>query len=77
MNKFLLSLYFFVLMGCQQSESPKNIEPPFENIEDCVTYVNKADLKKGYPKRKLESAIHYCKNNSALMSSENKKKEIK
>jgi hypothetical protein len=42
-------------MGCQQSESPKNIEPPFENIEDCVTYVNKADLKKGYPKRKLES----------------------
>lgn len=78
MNKFLLALYFFILIGCQQSESPKNLEPPFEDIEDCVVYVNQTDLKKGFPKRKLESVIHHCENSSVLMSSENnKKKEIK
>ncbi|MDA9212212.1 hypothetical protein N9O84_00705 [Gammaproteobacteria bacterium] len=77
MNKLLAAFSFFILIGCQQSENTENLKPPFSNIEDCVAYVNQSDLKKGYPKRKLESAINHCKNNSVLMNLKNKKEEIK
>jgi hypothetical protein len=65
--KYLLLIIAVVLVGCDRASNENILKPPFTNIDECVDYVNKLDAKKGYPKRKKESVIRECQNNSNLM----------
>ena len=68
--KYLLLIIVVGLVGCERASNENTPKPPFTNIDECVDYVNKSDSKKGYPKRKKESVIRECLNNSDLMISE-------
>ena len=69
--KYLSVLIIVIgLVGCERASNENTPKPPFTNIDECVDYVNKSDAKKGYPKRKKESVIRECLNNSDLMISE-------
>jgi hypothetical protein len=67
--KYLLLIIVVGLVGCERSSNVNTPKPPFTNIDECVDYLNKSDAKKGYPKRKKESVIRECQNNSNLMIS--------
>ena len=67
--KYLVLIIVVGLVGCERSSNENIPKPPFTNIDECVDYVNKSDAKKGYPKRKKESVIRECQNNSNLMVS--------
>jgi len=68
--KYLVLIIVVGLVGCERASNENTPKPPFTNIDECVDYVNKSDAKKGYPKRKKESVIRECLNNSDLMISE-------
>ena len=68
--KYLVLIIVIGLVGCERASNENTPKPPFTNIEECVDYVNKSDAKKGYPKRKKESVIRECQNNSSLMISQ-------
>ena len=67
--KYLLLIIVVGLVGCERASNVNTPKPPFTNIDECVDYLNKSDAKKGYPKRKKESVIRECLNNSNLMIS--------
>ena len=67
--KYLLLIIVVGLAGCERASNENTPKPPFTYIDECVDYVNKSDSKKGYPKRKKESVIRECQNNSNLMIS--------
>ena len=67
--KYLLLIIVVGLVGCERSSNVNTPKPSFTNIDECVDYLNKSDAKKGYPKRKKESVIRECQNNSNLMIS--------
>jgi hypothetical protein len=69
MKKLLAILLLFGIVCCERTSNENTPKPPFTNIDECVDYVNKLDAKKGYPKRKNESVINECQNNSNLMIS--------
>ena len=68
--KYLVLIIVVGLVGCERASNENTPKPPFTNIDECVDYVNKSDAKKGYPKRKKESVIRECQNNSSLMISQ-------
>ena len=68
--KYLVLIIVVGLVGCERAPNENTPKPPFTNIDECVDYVNKSDAKKGYPKRKKESVIRECQNNSSLMISQ-------
>lgn len=68
--KYFVLIIVVGLVGCERASNENTPKPPFTNIDECVDYVNKSDAKKGYPKRKKESVIRECLNNSDLMISE-------
>ena len=69
--KYLSSLLIVILfLGCERASNENTPKPPFTNIDQCIDYLNKSDAKKGYPKRKKESAIRECLNNPNLMMSQ-------
>jgi hypothetical protein len=67
--KYFVLIIVVGLVGCERASNENTPKPPFTNIDECVDYVNKSDSKKGYPKRKKESVIRECQNNSNLMIS--------
>ena len=70
MKKLLAILLLFGIVGCERVPDENVPIPPFTNIDECVDYLNKADLNKGYPKRKTQSVIRECQNNPNLLISE-------
>ena len=68
--KYLVLIMVVGLVGCERASNENTPKPPFTNIDECLDYVNKSDAKKGYPKRKKESVIRECQNNSSLMISQ-------
>ena len=68
-KKILFIVGFVVISSCSDSQSSQdNLSPPFNNLDDCIIFIDNLDAKRGYPPREKASVIFECENNPALIA---------
>lgn len=68
LKKFIIS-GLFVISSCSDNQTSQSLpKPPFNNLDDCILFIDNLDAKRGYPPREKDSVIYECENNPSLIA---------